>query len=51
MDVIVLGLIAWGNAPYYGGHDFLFYGYLGLALEMYLLMNVLTSVKTAPLSN
>ncbi len=30
--VVLNGLIAWGNAPYYGGHDFLLYGYLALVV-------------------
>ena len=32
--VILIFLIAWGNAPYYGGHDFVFYGYLWLLVAL-----------------
>jgi hypothetical protein len=32
--VILMFLIAWSNAPYYGGHDFLFYGYLWMVIAL-----------------
>jgi hypothetical protein len=30
--VVLIGLIAWSNAPFYGGHDVVFYVYLVLAV-------------------